>query len=61
MKRRQDSELKLQRQPEWSVGAEFVRTYCIKVTPASLLIVCSKHSATVDMVFSDHGPCLIPV
>ena len=39
MKRRQDSELKLQRQDEWWPGAEFVRTYCRKVTQASANLI----------------------
>jgi hypothetical protein len=38
-KRGQDSELNLQRQNVFVADADFVARYCIKVTPASRLIV----------------------
>jgi hypothetical protein len=38
-KHQQNSELNVQRQSVFAAGAQFAGRYCIKVTPASLLIV----------------------
>ena len=47
MKRRQDSELKLQRQRVLLPGVEFVATYCIKVT---LPLGPCRSAASLDLI-----------